>query len=125
LVNDIAEKIRDILVFHLGCEEDRLTDDAKLSADLGADSLDIVEILMSCEEKFGIDIPNHLAIGLVTVGDAVGCIKARVAGSAGPKPERQAPALAKSTTAYFGLRKIVGAWNASMTGIIEMVAPKQ
>src|SRR5262249_8122326 len=46
VVNDIADEIRDILVFHLGCEEERLIDDARLTADLGADSLDIVEVMM-------------------------------------------------------------------------------
>jgi len=73
VVNDIAEEIRDILVFHLGCEEERLTDYAQLTTDLGADSLDIVEIVMSCEERFSIDIPNHVASSLVTLG-ASGCI---------------------------------------------------
>jgi len=79
VVSDIAEEIRDILVFHLGCEEERLGDDAKLIDDLGADSLDIIEIMMSCEEKFGIDIPNHSATSLITVGDAVMCVAALVA----------------------------------------------
>ena len=88
-VSDIAEGIRDILVFHLGCEERGLTDDAKLVADLGADSLDIVEIMMSCEEKFGVDIPNHVATSLITVGDAVKCLTVLVALSAEPEPVSQ------------------------------------
>jgi acyl carrier protein len=78
VVTDIAAEVRDILVFHLGSEEAKLTDNAKLIDDLGADSLDVVEFVMSCEEKFNIDIPNHVATKLVTVGDAVAFIKAHL-----------------------------------------------
>jgi len=86
-VADIAAEVRDILVFHLGSEEALLTDDAKLVEDLGADRLDIVEVAMSCEEKFGIDIPNHIAETFVTVGDAVSFIEARVAAAADDTPD--------------------------------------
>ena len=82
-MTDIAADVRDILVFHLGVEEARLTDDARLTKDLGADSLDVVEIVMSCEERFDIDIPNRAATRLVTVGDAVRLIESQLAG-AGP-----------------------------------------
>lgn len=82
-MTDIAAEVRDILVFHLGAEEARLTDDARLAEDLGADRLDLVEIAMSCEERFDIDIPNHVATGLATVGDAVRFIQAQVAGTMG------------------------------------------
>ena len=77
----LAAEIRDILVFHLGAEEARLTDDARLAEDLGADRLDLVEIAMSCEERFDIDIPNHVATGLATVGDAVRFVQAQVTGT--------------------------------------------
>jgi acyl carrier protein len=77
VMTDIAAEIRDILVFHLGVEEARLTDDARLAEDLGADSLDLVEVVMSCEEKFDIDIPNRVATGLATVGDAVRFVEAQ------------------------------------------------
>jgi acyl carrier protein len=77
-VTDIAAEVRDILVFHLGAEEARLTDDARLAEDLGADRLDLVEIAMSCEERFDIDIPNHVATGLATVGDAIRFVQAQV-----------------------------------------------
>ena len=83
VVTDIAADVRDILVFHLGVEEARLTDDARLTRDLGADSLDVVEIVMSCEERFDIDIPNRAATRLVTVGDAIRLIESQVA-VAGP-----------------------------------------
>jgi len=79
VVTDIAAEVRDILVFHLGSEEAKLTDNAKLIEDLGADSLDVVEMVMSFEEKFNIDIPNHMATKFVTVGDAIAFIKAHIA----------------------------------------------
>ena len=78
-MTDIAAEVRDILVFHLGSEEATLTDNAKLIEDLGADSLDVVEVVMSFDESFDIDIPNHLATELVTVGDAIAFIKAHIA----------------------------------------------
>lgn len=81
-MSDIASEIRDALVFHLGVEEARLADDARLAEDLGADSLDLVEIMMSCEEKFEIEIPDRVAVGLATVGDAIRCVEARVQGKA-------------------------------------------
>jgi acyl carrier protein len=82
-MTDIAAEVRDILVFHLGAEEVLLTDDARLAEDLGADRLDLVEIAMSCEERFDIDIPNHVAIGLATVGDAVRFVQTQVGGTMG------------------------------------------
>ena len=93
LVTDIAAEVRDILVFHLGAEEGLLADDARLAEDLGADRLDLVEIAMSCEERFDVDIPNHVAIGLATVGDAVRYVQAQVAAtmdaSTGAGPARR------------------------------------
>ena len=92
-MTDIAAEVRDILVFHLGSEEATLTDNAKLIEDLGADSLDVVEVVMSFEEKFNIDIPNDMATKFVTVGDAIAFIKAHpslwpTVGS--PRPEVRA-----------------------------------
>ena len=88
-MTDIAAEIRDILVFHLGVEEGLLTDDARLADDLGADRLDLVEIAMSCEERFDVDIPNHVAAGLATVGDAVRFVQAQLARSTGAGPARR------------------------------------
>ena len=85
-MSDIASEVRDILVFHLGAEEARLTDDARLAEDLGADSLDVVEIVMSCEERFGVEIPNRAATGLATVGDAVRCVEAQIAAVRASEP---------------------------------------
>ena len=91
-MTDIAAEVRDILVFHLGAEEARLTEDARLAEDLGADRLDLVEIAMSCEERFEVDIPNHVATNLATVGDAVRLVQAQVTGimgaTAGAGPAR-------------------------------------
>jgi acyl carrier protein len=78
-MNNVAAEVRDILVFHLGADERRITDDARLREDLGADSLDVVEIVMSCEERFAIAIPNRVATRLATVGDTVRFIESRLA----------------------------------------------
>jgi acyl carrier protein len=94
VVSDIGSEVRDILCFHLGAEEARLTDETRLHEDLGADSLDVVEIVMSCEERFGVEIPNREATGLATVGDAVRCIEAQVEARVGAKAT---PAAARPT----------------------------
>jgi acyl carrier protein len=82
--------VRDVLAFHLGVEAARLADDARLSEDLGADSLDVIEIVMSCEERFGVEIPNRAATGLATVADAVRCVEAQVAALAAAAKAEQA-----------------------------------
>ena len=98
MVSDIANEIKDVLAFHLGCGEERLIDDARLIADLGADSLDIIEIMMSCEEKFSIDIPNHVAARLISVGDTVRWITVLVTGSAESGPVREQPTMGRGQT---------------------------
>jgi acyl carrier protein len=87
-MNDVAAAVRDILAFHLGTDEARIADDARLAEDLGADSLDAVEIFMSCEERFDLDIPNRVAARLVTVGDAVRFIESELAAIADAAPSR-------------------------------------
>jgi acyl carrier protein len=77
-VSDVASEFREILVFHLGVEPKRLTDAARLKEDLGADSLDRVEIVMSCEERFDIEIPNQSTGQFTTVGDAVRYLEGRL-----------------------------------------------
>jgi acyl carrier protein len=76
-VSDIGSQVRDILAFHLGIDGSQLGDDTRFE-DLGADSLDVVEIVMSCEERFGVVIPNREATSLATLGDAVRCVKTQV-----------------------------------------------
>jgi acyl carrier protein len=87
-MSDVAIAVRDILAFHLGIDEARIADGARLAEDLGADSLDAVEIFMSCEERFDIDIPNRVAARLATVRDAVRFIEAELAATADPAPSR-------------------------------------
>ena len=66
-----SEKVKEIVVQQLGVSPDQVTDDAKFIEDLGADSLDQVELVMALEEEFGTDIPDEEAEKLTTVGDAV------------------------------------------------------
>jgi len=73
---EIYEKAREVIVDQLNVEEDDVTIDASFIDDLGADSLDIVELVMALEESFGISIPDEDAEGIKTVGDAVDYIAA-------------------------------------------------
>jgi acyl carrier protein len=86
VVSDVASEFREILVFHLGVEPARLTDGARLKEDLGADSLDRVEIVMSCEERFDIEIPNQSADQFTTVGEAIRFLEAQVTATAAADP---------------------------------------
>ena len=73
---DIAERVKQIVVEHLGVEEDKVSENASFIDDLGADSLDTVELVMAFEEEFGVEIPDDAAEKILTVGDAVEFIKA-------------------------------------------------
>ena len=70
-MSDIAERVKKIVVEHLGVDAAKVTDNASFIDDLGADSLDTVELVMAFEEEFGIEIPDDAAESIVTVGDAV------------------------------------------------------
>ena len=70
-MSDIEERVKKIVVEHLGVEEAKVTANARFVDDLGADSLDTVELVMAFEEEFGIEIPDDAAESIVTVGDAV------------------------------------------------------
>ena len=70
-MSDVAERVKKIVVEHLGVEPDKVTEQASFIDDLGADSLDTVELVMAFEEEFGIEIPDDAAESIVTVGDAV------------------------------------------------------
>ena len=70
-MSDTAERVKKIVVDHLNVEADKVTDNASFIEDLGADSLDTVELVMAFEEEFGIEIPDDAAESIVTVGDAV------------------------------------------------------
>jgi acyl carrier protein len=70
-MSDVAERVKKIVVEHLGVEADKVVDNANFIDDLGADSLDTVELVMAFEEEFGVEIPDDAAETIVTVGDAV------------------------------------------------------
>ncbi len=70
-MSDIAERVKKIVVEHLGVETEKVADNASFIDDLGADSLDTVELVMAFEEEFGVEIPDDAAETILTVGDAV------------------------------------------------------
>ena len=74
-MSDIAERVKKIVVEHLSVEPEKVTESASLIEDLGADSLDAVELVMAFEEEFNVEIPNDVAETILTVGDAVKYIK--------------------------------------------------
>ncbi|MDK6863098.1 MULTISPECIES: acyl carrier protein [Nosocomiicoccus] len=72
---DNFDKIKDIIVDKLGIDEDQVTKDATFKDDLGADSLDIAELVMELEDEFDTEIPDEEAEKIVTVGDALDFIE--------------------------------------------------
>ena len=75
-MSNVAERVKNIVVEHLGVEEDKVTDSASFIDDLGADSLDTVELVMAFEEEFGCEIPDDAAEKILTVQDAIKFIEA-------------------------------------------------
>ena len=67
----IFDKVKDILIDQLDCEEDKVTMDASITDDLGADSLDLVDLIMSLEEEFDVEIDDDQVETIKTVGDIV------------------------------------------------------
>lgn len=76
-MNDLTTRIQKLVVDQLGTETDRLTPDARLIGDLGANSLDLVELVMAFEEEFKIEISDEDAESLKTFGDAVAFISSQ------------------------------------------------
>ena len=74
---DISSKVKKIVADHLGIEESKVTDEASFIDDLGADSLDTVELVMAFEEKFGIEIPDDAAETIQTVQNAIDYIESK------------------------------------------------
>ena len=70
-MSDISDRVRNIVVEHLGVDAGKVVDGASFIDDLGADSLDTVELVMAFEEEFGIEIPDDAAETILTFGDAV------------------------------------------------------
>jgi len=75
-MSDVADRVKKIVVEHLGVDESKVTENASFIDDLGADSLDTVELVMAFEEEFGCEIPDDAAEKIVTVKDAVSFIEA-------------------------------------------------
>ena len=76
IMSTIEAQVKKIVVEHLGVEEDKVVADASFIDDLGADSLDIVELVMAFEEEFGVEIPDDAAEKIATVNDAIAFIEA-------------------------------------------------
>ena len=73
-MSDTAERVKKIVVEHLGVEPEKVNEEASFIDDLGADSLDIVELVMAFEEEFGVEIPDDAAEKITTVKDAISYI---------------------------------------------------
>jgi len=74
-MSDIADRVKKIVIEHLGVDADKVAEGASFIEDLGADSLDTVELVMAFEEEFGVEIPDDAAETIQTVGDAVSFLK--------------------------------------------------
>lgn len=79
-MSDVEERVRKIVVEHLSVDEDKVVTGASFIDDLGADSLDTVELVMAFEEEFGIEIPDDAAETIQTFGDAVSYIEGALKG---------------------------------------------
>ena len=75
-MSDVTERVKKIVVEHLGVDADKVKAEASFIDDLGADSLDTVELVMAFEEEFGCEIPDDAAEKILTVKDAIEFIKA-------------------------------------------------
>ena len=74
-MSDVADRVKQIVVEHLGVDEAKVAVNASFIDDLGADSLDTVELVMAFEEEFGCEIPDNAAEKILTVEDAIGFIQ--------------------------------------------------
>jgi acyl carrier protein len=74
-MSETSERVKKIVVEHLGVEAEKVTEEASFIDDLGADSLDIVELVMAFEEEFGVEIPDDAAEKITTVKDAIDYIE--------------------------------------------------
>ncbi len=74
----VLDRVKKVTCEELGVSETEVTEAASFVDDLGADSLDLVELVMAFEEEFGVDVPDDDAAGLKTVGDAVGYIEKKL-----------------------------------------------
>ena len=77
-MSDISERVKKIVIEHLGVDEEKVTETASFIDDLGADSLDTVELVMAFEEEFSCEIPDDIAEKIVTVKDAISYIEENI-----------------------------------------------
>jgi acyl carrier protein len=80
MADSIEARVKEIIVNELGVELEKVTEEASFVEDLGADSLDTVELVMAFEEEFGIDIPDEDAEQMRTVGEAISYLKKNAEG---------------------------------------------
>ena len=74
-MSDVADRVKKIVIEHLGVDEGKISDNASFIDDLGADSLDTVELVMAFEEEFGCEIPDDAAEKILTIKDAISFIE--------------------------------------------------
>ena len=74
---DVSSKVKKIVADHLGIDEAKVTEESSFIDDLGADSLDTVELVMAFEEAFNVEIPDEKAETILTVGDAIAHLEAK------------------------------------------------
>jgi acyl carrier protein len=74
---EVVETMKEVLASELGVDADKVTPDARFKEDLDADSLDLVEVVLALEEKFGIEIPDDEIAGVKTVGEAADLVVAK------------------------------------------------
>jgi acyl carrier protein len=79
MANDVAKRVKEIIVEQLGVNESEVTPEAKFVDDLGADSLDLVELVMALEEEYNMEISDEDAEKILTVGDAIEYIQSHIA----------------------------------------------
>jgi acyl carrier protein len=77
--DEITDRVKKIVVEHLGVDAAKVSKEAKFIDDLGADSLDTVELVMALEEEFGVEIPDDAAENITTVGDAISFLEKNAA----------------------------------------------
>jgi len=77
-MSEVADRVKKVVVEHLGVDADKVTESASFIDDLGADSLDTVELVMAFEEEFGVEIPDDAAEKILTVKDAIEFIQNNV-----------------------------------------------
>ncbi len=80
-MSDTADRVKKIVIEHLGVDEGKVQENASFVDDLGADSLDTVELVMAFEEEFGCEIPDEAAEKILTIKDAIGYIDQHAEGA--------------------------------------------